>query len=759
MGMLRDQTGHYYVPNGLDSYTGETYTGEAFEYVKLQIEDRRLIVERGYAPEVTYDNQMHLSVLTPSYYTIGTVTVTVTNRDGGQGTTSFRYTYPASDPKIHIVKPAVLSVDESEWWVEGSINAALEIEIIGKDFRNNAKVFIGERQAEVIELTTTVIGGEVFDSLVAKVPTTGETDIDRKYPVIVQNEDFGLANSATLDNLYGPNYGEDETLRIYYVYRKPLSNPEITNISPAETSVYGGNLVTITGKDFREGAYVIIGSRNGVPVTDVQIHDRGSVLTFRTPKNLTLGEKNVQVYNNDYGVAIAEASLTVVSYPQVESTIYDEIEDNIKTRISVEGGEVITLKGEQFIDGASVYFGGDRVRANDDTGAENTGLWRNDDYYLIEEGFRSPTVEVVNSTTLRVTVPPITAEGEVFITVINGDGGISDGDVTIDYRVPVPSDPVNLKVELLDDSIIRLYDYYAESVLYYEIYTYIGSKSTIELRRNHYRDFGYLDSTELEPYKITKLKGVEDVEPGEKVYFVLKAVNKYGPSGWSNIAYLTSKDVEDVERIGPEDVDGGTDVAEDQTHEIVSGVTSDEVLLSPGTLPANLGIELTTVAYEQKDHKITVPANQVKTNRSLILVDYGKVRLNFTPLALNTQVFRNLEARDRTYGQIVHHSVKDDFASVMMGGLPRGERAVGQMYRVDYYAVTNTAATPMGMLSTPVYFTFDVGSHRLTMQERIDLDLKRYDGSRWISVPFQMSGERMTTAVQTPGYYLITTKR
>jgi len=70
------------------------------ELIRLEISDRRLFVERGYAPEAEFIDSGHLVVTTPVYYTIGIVNVYVINPDGGMAQGEFEYKNPASKPAI-----------------------------------------------------------------------------------------------------------------------------------------------------------------------------------------------------------------------------------------------------------------------------------------------------------------------------------------------------------------------------------------------------------------------------------------------------------------------------------------------------------------------------------------------------------------------------------------------------------------------------------------------------------------------------------
>ncbi len=91
----------------------------------------------------------------------------------------------------------------------------------------------------------------------------------------------------------------------------------------------------------------------------------------------------------------------------------------------------------------------------------------------------------MDSQTLIVTTPELNKEDFLDVTVINPpDTGISDGDITVTYSQPVPSDPVGgLKVELVADRYIKLYGYEAEDVEYYEIFFNISDESIFKLSK------------------------------------------------------------------------------------------------------------------------------------------------------------------------------------------------------------------------------------------------------------------------------------
>jgi hypothetical protein len=753
-GMLKTTEELYYVPYGLKDIDNSIYNFANYEFIKVSIKDRRMYVERGYVPKSNYDNYNHITITTPNYYTIDEVDVTFTNPDGGKATIPFTYTNPASEPKILKINPRVLSIDEDRWLVNGTIEGIKEIEIIGKDFRDNVEVTINGKNATVKETGETVIDSETYQVIIAKIPTATEFDVEKEFPIIIMNEDKGIANSVLLENLIEP---VDEYLKMpyFFQYKKPLSGPQIEAITPEETSVAGGNKIVITGKDFRQNGYVIIGSRGGVPIYDITTNETGTIIEFITPTGLTIGKKDVQVLNEDYGIDILTDGIKIVSHPVVETTVYTEDGIEIKTRASVEGGDKIRLKGTGFLENATVLFGGTFSEKLTDTQEGEVGLDEDDKYFIVENGVKSTNVEYIDSENIVVTTPPIVIEQGYRIVVINEDGGISQDNASIDYRVPVPSDPVNLEVELVDNRYIKIFNYASNEVDYFEIYSYIGDKSESRLISNEYKDFMYIDTTELEPYKIMNLPGVENMSVDEKLYLVLKAVNKYGPSNWSNIVFLDYDDLEEVEEIGPPDDDKDLGVEEGKNYEEIHTVNEVVVNITDKTIDSTVVISLTDLK-DKIIKTINIPGNKVINNTSLIAVDFGDTKIQFIPISLNTKEFRELNFYNDTYARINNEFIDDDYSSLLMGYLPRGKKAISKVYSLDFYVLNNEESAVIKELNGNINFGITYDDIYLSANDNIGMF--RFDGnSGWIEVDsnHNESNNTLTTEAKNAGYYII----
>lgn len=754
VGMLKDARGHYYVPTGLmkmSVYTDNpTQYKQPYEYIKIYIQDRRMMVERGYAPKVVYESENHVTAYTPSYYTIGKVKMTYFNPDGGQIGRDFEYTNPASEPKILKIEPQVLSHDKSQWFVESSVLGGIDIEVIGHDFRDGLKVNIGDKKAEVKEIAKKTVDGKSYDVAVVTVPKGEDGEIGIGYPIILENEDKGLATSNNLEDLIGPNY-EDKTLPFYFVYRKPLSFPTVEQVTPRYTSVAGGNPMVVTGKDFRPGAYIIIGTRAGIPIYTGVISDQGRRISFDTPKNMTLGVKDIQVLNTDYGTGVLKNAIHVVSAPTVRSEVYGEDGKTPINRIHVTGGQKVTIKGTGFAKGATVFFGGEWTLAaqnpENKPGADE-GLYINDKLYTVKGGEKAKAVEFVDSETLRVTTPAVKKEGEISIVVLNKDGGISDDSAKLEYRVPIPSDPYGLKADIVDERYIKLYDYVSPEAKYFEIYAYIGNKTDSELINAKYQDFLYLGVTDVEPYKITELPGWEKMKSSDRAVFAVKGVNKFGQSGYSNLASLEKKKFEHVKELGPEDIDGDFGVPEKKDYKISERQGLYEILF--GQKLSKPVLELKTAATKAATRRISVPEELAKS-QARVVVPFADSAISFAPQAFLVKEFRDMDKFFHVYGNIQEEqNVTAPIPHI------RGKRNVGGVRKLRFFVSSNDGEEEIRTLARPIDYSIVIPDY---VKHPNKVELYRYDegGGKYVrqDASYNPKNRSLTVKSADGGYFIL----
>ncbi|CEP68860.1 Immunoglobulin E-set [Moorella glycerini] len=243
----------------------------------------------------------------------GTVDVTVVNPDAGSYTLSRAFTYQRSVPRIDAVVPE-----------RGPREGGIKVVIRGADFIAPVQVYFGSVAAPVYSVTE---GGTMIE--VALPPAAG-----------------GRLGAVDVKVINGDGAGAVRPKTFTYVL--PDSQPVITGIEPASGSTLGGNWVTITGEDFREGPEVFIG---GQPALEVKLVD-GQTLRVKMPPH-SEGPKDVTVTNYDGGTATLLAAYTY-KLPGSQPVI-NKVEPNRGPQV---GGTAITVTGLDFREGVKLYVGG-----------------------------------------------------------------------------------------------------------------------------------------------------------------------------------------------------------------------------------------------------------------------------------------------------------------------------------------------------------------------------------------------------------------
>jgi IPT/TIG domain len=175
--------------------------------------------------------------------------------------------------------------------------------------------------------------------------------------------------------------------------------PTISSINPSSGTPNGGNLVTITGANFVNGATVKFGTSNGIGTTV----NSSTSITVTAPAHAA-GTVTVTVTNPD-----SQSGTTTYTY--VNQTIsVSSVSPNTGT---TSGGTAVTISGANFQSGATVAFG-----------ARN-----------------ATNVNVVNATTITATTPlgPATQQLTVDVTVTNPDNKSATLTGGFTYVPPAPA--------------------------------------------------------------------------------------------------------------------------------------------------------------------------------------------------------------------------------------------------------------------------------------------------------------------------------
>ncbi len=682
-----------YVPTNLLVNTKDSSLYDGYELISLKVEDRRLLVERGYSPSVEYKNEGKLIVYTSSYHTVGTVPVTVINPDGGEAGGEFEYTNPDSYPQITELtkdgEPSKLENINGEdvKVIKVNYQGGNLISVLGSDFRENATISIGD----VVTIPYTDMAPNLPNKLTFKMPAVPDTAVGTLHRVVVQNEDKAFAASDDIKLEYP----------IYIMFTKGETDQlSIESVTPDSGPSTGGTRVEIAGKDFRktlEGYDDKIKIYFGDGDNQVLVPD-GNIISVETTKIVLTtpahapGKVTIKIINPDGNIAELSDAYTFVSNPKING-VFDTSEDAKRiTTISIDGGEAVKITGSDFVEGAKVVFAPvlEEVKGDDATGNIITIDGKK---YILKSGTEATEVTVVDSQNITLKTPAGNI-GDKGVIVINPDNAATNIYEGITYTLSKIPAPGNVKAELVnDDKYIRITWDKVDKATEYEVYVVINDNET-EL----------IGITELTSYIY------EDLESDTKYKFIVKAL---GESGLSK-ASMTSNTVETGRHPGREDKDGelgeNTSIAK----------VGETVLVSIGKdiKDKEMKIDLTKGALAgSKEVTVSMPASIVAsyTAKDITVIGQDFVA-KFNPSAFNVAKIEENKKKGEAGVQFKIALQKE-----------KATNALSNEYILAANAFVGKENSEIDYLKAKVAFTLDYDTSKADLRRMKNVSLYRHE--------------------------------
>lgn len=507
----KEYTGKYYLASGskyinLKSLKAEDNTSyPGFELVKVERSEGRLLIDRGFAPEVKERVAGTLEVVTPSYHRATTVSVTIVNPDGISNKANFTYVNPGSRPTITNIirdgKQPSIGDDGRTRIVQLRSKGSHQIRVIGADFRPNATIYIGSNFLQI------------------KPDFISETELVFTMPEVKDESKFNTWHVLTVVNEDRGEARSDRSIPtpIYLVITESESEPEISSLEPNKGPVTGGTLVTIRGKDFRnimegyegENITVIFGDKE---ISNVTYNNYGSI-TVTAPSYHKAGPVEVKVKNPD-GTLSLGFTFNYISKPSIKSISPNKLFTN-------DTETIVTIKGSMFQDGIRVIVGAKLEDAKaTDTVKYISGVKDGKNIEkVIVGGIETKLVEFVSEEEIKISFPEIVDLENTSIIIVNPDGGISDPYNQFRFETPIPTKPMILEAIAGYESTVQL----------------IWSKSDENLlnRAEKYEIYGRKTSDKENSFIGTTSNAeflVKGLEPDTQYSFMVRALNKYGAS-------------------------------------------------------------------------------------------------------------------------------------------------------------------------------------------------------------------------------------
>ena len=669
-----------YIPVNLLKSEGTAYDGK--ELVKVSIDGTRiaggkiingkLLVERGYAPAVTFINTTEIRIdSTPSYNTVGSVPVIIINNEGGKGETRYEYKNPDSNPRITNIR-ADSRQPISETRQELDVSADVEIlrvnhrgssivTVEGIDFRPRATIQIGG----LVSIGQADITLEGSTSLTFKMPILPDSTAGTVLPLLVQNED-------------GASHSSDQRIpKIFIEITKGETNPEISDVEPDKGPATGGTRVKIKGTDIRNAIKGFEGQELRVYFGDIEADPKDifwnaldrSLEVISPNSNGKLGQISLKVDNPDGERTQDGIYFEYISKPTINSVSPNKLFINdTETEISIEG--MMFQQGAKVLVGATIV---DKKDIKSDMDLKGEGIIGVVDGVNREVGVlggvESATIKVESEKSIKITLPETKDLDKASIIIINPDGGISDPYDKFRYEIPRPLKPMILEAIPGYESTVRLIWNESDPKLLngatdYEIFggmtkdkenTFIGGT----------RDAEFL---------------VRDLEPETDYTFMVRALNEYGTSlDFATVTVRTlslrqdPKQKEKEEKLREEE----RELREKGKEEIVDG--RYVITLGSKAFRANAAsIDLTLSKYKNQDRfTIAIPLELARKDNRITIKDGSLTAVINSHDLYTLQVSRQDQGDQDAY-------VRIHIDKTMGTHLPLGKRAASRAYELDF---------------------------------------------------------------------------
>ena len=210
--------------------------------------------------------------------------------------------------------------------------------------------------------TQVTIEGEFFSTDQVK-PTVllGDVELDSETVNVVSSKVIIITtptgSGPVAITVINPD-GQQDTLAEAFVFVPPALPPSVSYLVPSYGSGNGGDIVSVVGTGFMDGALVYFGAPGAwVAGTGAKVKNLGTMITVTTPPH-DAGKVDVRVVNTNQQVVIVE---DIFTFTEAQALPPLEFTSAAPNRSPLDGGLQISISGKGFKSGIKVYFGAEPV--------------------------------------------------------------------------------------------------------------------------------------------------------------------------------------------------------------------------------------------------------------------------------------------------------------------------------------------------------------------------------------------------------------
>lgn len=678
-------------------------------------------------------NGQTITVLAPASSSSGPKPVVVVNPDGGTYTLNNGFTYDQA--KLSATRLIPGQADKAGDTV---------IELLGSGFVKPSTRTVGGVTINVpgtrVFMQTDISGTMQEEELTGQV-TIDNTACDRVTVLTGTALRLITLPQSTVGSrtirLLNPDGGQ-ATIPVTII--SPIVLPRITSIDPAEGTLAGGTLATITGSNFRPQAQVYIETKQAEIVSR---KDDGTEIVIRTPAGTEadLGRKlDVIVVNPEDGASDALIEAWEYYQPQSQPVI-TRVEPN---KGPTAGGTLVTITGDNF-------------RFTDDGNDDNDAKVY---FGTLEAG----EITVVSYTTITC-ITPAHEEGACDVVVRNPGPDFGEATLKNGFTYEggeVPEIPTGFTARLVAGRCIELtwQPSPGEVEATYEIYA---------SEDGDHDNLMFIGSTDQTRYLINKVK--EDTD----YYFLLYAA---GAGGASELVEADPYPlwVNELDRLVDYDEEEDEDEDEDERRPSTVDLQRDLLNITVGELPKNEYLQdyldLTDKLYNQVNQvRVNIPYSLIYPGGRKLTLKTHLGDLDFYLNALYTTEVR--QARDSSgwasgagdnggvYGRLILRTIRPDEVERATVKLGTDYQVVGGL-EVLGEAQAGSRSHPMdGLFNQPIALTINARPRQWSAGEPGGIYYYDSPTRSWVRIsgstnPVYRVG---STSIMRPGRYALIIRR
>ena len=676
-----------------------------------------LVVRRGLGKITDFKSdkisgESTLTIQTPYNEKSETTTIELINSDGSSAKAPFKFHGGLTSPQIEDIngtKPRNVTIQGKSVSAKvytTDISSETELTIDGKNFKDVQRVLIGDKEVEVISVSTD------YTKIKVKVPKGSASQT-------------GIPQSVTVVTKDGSGYSDKSTPPVYFMFIQAGTKPVLKDISPAKGPQTGGTKVTITGADFSDidefgtkGEIEVYFAGKKGTVNKLITNEKGDItgLIATTPSVETVDDKSSVVVKNadegrSEGLPFKYISQPVIEKIEGDFSFYAEAsEDDTTAKITVIGknfynpktlvigGKLIRIeKNKDKIDkslmlgvksdGSNQYMEIEKNKENSDVGLSVEV--KSDSSNNSQEKSNQP-----NTTSFTVELPSISVEQmenmkDKKIFVINDDGGVSP-EANANIKMPIPDAP-NVKAKAGYNNTVNLtWEYNKQDrnkATRFEVYVREKGDSN---EYNHVGDIGVNTDGSLN-YSFT----VKDLKPDTSYQFVVRVMNRFGEA--EDFGYATQRtmklqdDYKQKEKI--EEVQrSNAQISQNGTKKIVG----DTLIYTVGTNETTVDIG----TFKQKTKEIKIPVSNIKSSPA------STVQIIDTNMKLNVPIggfLGSIDPNQNNDAVVIKIQNKDNkINTAVTKALPKKTKRLSDVYKIDMYLAKPKKNIPITSLSTPM---------------------------------------------------------